>query len=425
MVIGEAGAAVLVLPHAAIAIARTDRTAPHKLLRILAPSLSPTPTTRRPKAREQTIVQRLILCRRGDKVKSRGDAMPTTLKELAARAKVHPSTISRVVNQDPSLRVAPATRARIEALLRETEYRPNGVARGLKLRQTLVLAVVIPDITNPFFGALFRGIEDGAAPRGYQVLLCNTDGSPDRQQAHLHSLIARRVDGIILASSFLKDPAVRWLRHQHVPYVLVNRFSDEGADPFVGSDDVAGARLATQHMTGLGHKRTGHLAGQSTVSTGVLRRRGFQAALAEAGLDVRPELVAESGFVEEGGARAMERLLSLPEPPTAVFAVTDMVAVGAYGLARGLGLRLPEDVAIVGYNDIPLASRLVPGLSTVHVPIHEFGSAAARLLLEQIETGDAIRRRVIFNPELIVRGSTVAGADAPAGLRPVAAAATE
>ena len=135
--------------------------------------------------------------------------MPTTLKELAARARVHPSTISRVVNQDPSLRVAPATRARIEALLRETEYRPNGVARGLKLRQTLVLAVVIPDITNPFFGALFRGIEDGAAPSGYQVLLCNTDGSPDRQRAHLHSLMARRVDGVILASSFLKDPAVR------------------------------------------------------------------------------------------------------------------------------------------------------------------------------------------------------------------------
>src|ERR1700680_2391894 len=158
--------------------------------------------------------------------------MPVTLKELAARALVHPSTVSRVANNDPSLRIAPATRSRIEALLRETEYRPNGVARGLKLRQTLLIAVIIPDITNPFFGALFRGIEDGAAPSGYQVMLCNTDGSPDLQRAHLHSLTARRVDGIILASSFLNDPAVRWLRHQHVPYALVNRFSDEGLDPF-------------------------------------------------------------------------------------------------------------------------------------------------------------------------------------------------
>ncbi len=139
--------------------------------------------------------------------------MPATLKELAARAKVHPSTISRVVNQDPALRIGLATRARIEALLRETEYRPNGVARGLKLRQTLVLAVVIPDITNPFFGGLFRGIEDGSAARGYQVMLCNTDGSPDRQRAHLQTLVARRVDGVVLASSFTKDAAVRWLRH--------------------------------------------------------------------------------------------------------------------------------------------------------------------------------------------------------------------
>ena len=335
--------------------------------------------------------------------------MPTTLKELASRANVHPSTVSRVVNQDPSLRIAPATRARIEALLRETEYRPNGVARGLKLQRTLVLAVVIPDVTNPFFGGLFRGVEDGAAPGGYQVLLCNTDGSPDRQRAHLHALIARRVDGIILASSFLKDPAVRWLRHQHTRYVLVNRFSDEGADPFVGSDDVAGARLATQHLIELGHRRVGHLAGQITVSTGVLRRRGFQAALDEAGLGSSPELIAESGFVEEGGARAMARLLSLPKPPTAVFAVTDMVAVGAYGLARSFGLRVPEDVAIVGYNDIPLASRLVPGLTTVHVPIHEFGSAAARLLLGQIAAGQASPKRVVYSPQLIVRGSTVAG----------------
>src|SRR3979409_1061802 len=139
-------------------------------------------------------------------------AMPVTLKELAARAQVHPSTVSRVANNDPSLRVAPATRARIEALLRETEYRPNGVARGLKLRQTLVLAVGIPSITSPCCGAPCGAIEAGAAPRGYQVLLCNTDGSPDRQRAHLHSLMARRVDGVILASSFLKDAAVRWLR---------------------------------------------------------------------------------------------------------------------------------------------------------------------------------------------------------------------
>jgi LacI family transcriptional regulator len=342
--------------------------------------------------------------------------MPVTLKELAARANVHPSTVSRVANNDPGLRIAAATRTRIEALLRETEYRPNGVARGLKLRQTLVLAVVIPDITNPFFAALFRGIEDGATPRGYQVLLCNTDGIPERQRAHLHSLAARRVDGVILASTFLKDPAVRWLRHQRTPYVLVNRFSEDGADPFVGSDDVTGATLATQHLIGLGHSRIGHLAGQPTVSTGVLRRRGYLAALAEAEIIADPALIVESGFVEEGGSQAMDNLLSLSHPPTAIFAVTDMAAVGAYGAARKRALRIPQDLAIVGYNDIPLAGRLIPGLTTVHVPIHEFGSVAARMLLEQIETGVLAPRRVVFAPQLVVRGSSVAGADElPAG----------
>src|SRR6266446_3121352 len=153
--------------------------------------------------------------------------MPVTLKQLADRVGVHPSTISRVANHDPGLRISPATRTRIESLLRETEYRPNGVARGLKLRQTLALAVVIPDVTNPLFAALFRGVEDGASPRGYNVVLCNTDGSPDRRRLHLPSLTARRVDGVILASSFLNDPAVRWLRNQRIPYVLVNRYCDE------------------------------------------------------------------------------------------------------------------------------------------------------------------------------------------------------
>jgi LacI family transcriptional regulator len=174
---------------------------------------------------------------------------------------------------------------------------------------------------------------------------------------------------------------------------------------------VTGATLATQHLIALGHRRIGHLAGQTTVSTGVLRRKGYHAALGEAGIQADADLVVESGFVEEGGGQATDRLLSLGDPPSAIFAVTDMTAVGAYGAARKRGLRIPEDLAIVGYNDIPLAGRLIPGLTTVHVPIHEFGSVAARMLLEQIETGMLTPRRVVFAPQLVVRGSSVAGAD--------------
>jgi LacI family transcriptional regulator len=346
--------------------------------------------------------------------------MPVTLKELAALANVHPSTISRVANNDPGLRIAAATRSRIESLLRETGYQPNGIARGLKLRQTNVLAVVIPDVTNPFFAALFRGVEDAAAPAGFNVLLCNTDGLPERQRSHLQGLQARRVDGVILASSFLKDPSVRELRRQRRPYVLVNRFSDEGEDPFVGSDDLLGGQLATAHLLELGHVRVGHLAGKSTVSTGLLRRRGYLAAHMLAGLPSDPNLIVEAGYTEESGALAARRLFSLADPPTAVFAVTDMVAIGAAEVARQMGLRIPQDIAIVGYNDIPLASRVSPGLTTMHVPIHDFGSVAARLLLEQIEHDEPARRRVRFTPDLIVRESTVLGAASPArAARPV------
>src|SRR5256714_5254899 len=228
-----------------------------------------------------------------------------------------------------------------------------------------------------------------------------------------------------MASSFLKDPTVRWLRHQGVPYVLVNRFSDESHDAFVGSDDLVGGRLATEHLVELGHRRIGHLAGKPTVSTGVMRRRGYLVALADRGIAADPRLIVESGYTEEGGARAAERLLALPDRPTGIFAVTDMTAVGAFGAARRLGLRIPEEVAIVGYNDIPLANRMVPALTTVHVPIHDFGSVAARLLLEQIETGEPSQRRVIFRPELIVRGSTAAGADLQPRLPATASFATE
>jgi LacI family transcriptional regulator, galactose operon repressor len=183
---------------------------------------------------------------------------------------------------------------------------------------------------------------------------------------------------------------------------------------------VLGGDVATSHLAGLGHRRIAHLAGKATVSTGVLRRRGYQAALARHRLTLNPLLIVESGYTEEGGARAAERLLTLPESerPTAIFAVTDMTAIGAYGVARQKGLRIPEELALVGYNDIPLASRLVPGLTTVRVPINDFGAAAARLLVEQIDTGGNGPRRLIFNPELVVRGSTVAGADSGAGTGP-------
>jgi LacI family transcriptional regulator len=339
----------------------------------------------------------------------------TTLKELAARAGVHPSTVSRVANGDPSLRIAPGTRDRIEALLKETEYRPNGIARSLKLRHTFVVGVIVPDVTNPFFASMYRGIEDAALPRGYSVVLCNTDGSPERERSQLQMLIERRVDGFVLASAYLNDANVRRLRAHNVPHVLANRYSDEREDAFVGSDDHAGASLATRHLIELGHRRVGHLSGPRAVSTSVQRLRGYQDALAHGGLTFDAELVAESGYVEQGGLRAAETLLSLPPErrPSAVFAVNDLAALGIYGAARRLGLRIPQDVAVVGYNDIPNAGRLDPALTTIQVPVNEMGVVAGGMLIDQIESGELSSRRVVFAPQLMVRGSTVVDMSEP------------
>jgi LacI family transcriptional regulator len=329
----------------------------------------------------------------------------TTLKNLAARAGVHPSTISRVVNNDPLLRVSAETRARIEALLQETGYRPDVVARSLKLRQTFVLAMVIPDITNPLFAGIFVGIERAANELGYSVLLANTGGSPERERAHLRTMQARRVDGVILASAVLRDPSVGWLREQSIAHVLVNRYSDV-RDLFVGADDFAGGRTATEHLVSLGHRRIAHLAGGPGISTAVERQRGYLTALRDAGIEPDAALVVEGGYLEETGRAAMERLLALPEPPTAVFAVNDMTAIGAHGALHERGLRIPRDVALVGYNDVPLASRLEPPLTTLRVPVEDFGRQSAEMLIELIQTGHTTRQRVVLQPELIVRGST-------------------
>ncbi len=328
-----------------------------------------------------------------------------TLKELARQAGVHPSTISRIVNNDPRLRVSPETRSRVKKLLERTGYRPDGMARGLKLRQSFVLGVLIPDVLNPLFAAIFRGVEDAAIEQGYTVILSSTDGQPDRERDILQALQARRIDGMVVASASLRDPSVRWLRQQGIPHVLVNRYSDL-RDPFVGTDDEAGARIATEHLISLGHRRIAHLAGSQRISTAVLRRRGYQSALKAAGIEADPHLIAEAGLIAGGGVAATRRLLALRNPPTALVAVNDVAAIGAYDAVEQLGLRIPRDLAISGYNDAPLAARLRPGLTTIRVPAIEFGRESARLLLEQLHTGAVSAKRIVLPPDLVVRGST-------------------
>src|SRR3981081_2393164 len=330
--------------------------------------------------------------------------MPITLKELAAQAGVHPSTVSRIVNDDPQLRVSAATGARVKELIKKTGYRPDGMARGLKLRQSFVLGVLVPDVLNPLFAAIFRGVEDAALEEGYTVILSSTDGHEDREREILLALQSRMIDGMVVASASLRDSSVRWLREHDVPHVLVNRYSDQ-KDYFVGTDDKLGARLATAHLLALGHRRIPHLAGPRNISTSVNRQRGYEEALKAAGIEPDAALIVETGFVG-AGVTATHRLLEGRKRPTAVVAVNDVAAVGAYDAAEQLGLRIPADLAVTGYNDIPIVARLRPALTTIHVPAQEFGRAAARMLLEQMVAGRREARRGGPPPPPGLRGYT-------------------
>lgn len=334
------------------------------------------------------------------------------LSDLARQVGVHASTVSRVLSGDPTTRVSEATRARIVGLAAETGYRPNRLARSLKLQRTHILGMLIPDITNPFFSLMFRAVEDVAGPAGYNVILCNTDDSPTRFDQHLRMLGEGHVDGLLIATAHRQDERIGTLRSRRMPYVLVNRRRDDPDECSIVPDDRLGARRVVEHLAGLGHRRIGHLAGAADISTTAARLDAFREALADYGLPVDERLVAEGGLTEAAGERGMAQLLALPPAarPTAVFAANDLAALGAIVAARAAGLRVPEDLSVVGYNDIPLAARSQPGLTTVRVPLYEMGRLATLSLIERLDGGaesDRAPTQVVLPVELVVRGSTI------------------
>ncbi len=338
---------------------------------------------------------------------------PVKLRDLARQVGVHPSTVSRVLSGDPTARLSESTRHRIVELARTTGYRPNRLGRSLKMQRTRILGMLIPDITNPFFSVLFRAVEDVAGAAGYNVILCNTDDSAARLDQHLRVLGEGHVDGLLVATAHRQDHAIDDLRARGTACVLVNRRRDDPDDSWVVSDDRGGARAAVAHLARLGHRRIAHIAGSLEISTTSERRAGFEEGMAGHGLPVDPRLVVAGGLVEEAGEKGMEELLRLPpaERPTAIFVANDFAALGAMAAARRAGMRVPEDVSIVGFNDSPLASYSQPPLTTLRVALVDMGRIAAELLIARLggESGAAeIPAHISLPVQLVARGSTMA-----------------
>jgi LacI family transcriptional regulator len=380
-----------------------------------------------------------------------------TIRHVAAAAGVHPATASRALNPETRILVSDKTARRVLKVAKSLGYHPNPMARTLRTRRSHTVGVLIPDLTNPLFPPIIRGLEDRLAADGYVALIGNTDGDDGRERLVFEQMRARRVDGFVMATARLRDPLLAEAARAEIPVVLVNRVTEGYSFPAVSVDNERGSHLVVSHLLALGHHRIAHIAGPQDVSTGPSRLRGFKAGLAAGGLGVDPELIAyANAYSIQEGLRCCRELLGragarggVEEPApwasmwTAVVAANDMLAVGAYSALEEAGLRCPEDVSVAGFNDMPFIDRLHPPLTSVRFPHYQVGTEAAQLLLEKIAGhgspragsavavaegthdadgtpqgerpgGNAGAVKILFlAPELVVRGSTAPPAHTP------------
>jgi len=338
---------------------------------------------------------------------------PVTLKDVALRAGVHPATASRALNPETRILVSEDTARRVLDAAEELGYSPNPVARSLRTRRSHTVGVLIPDLNNPLFPPIVRGLEDRLAAAGYVALIGNTDSDDRRERIIFDQMRARHVDGLVLATARLRHPLLAEASRAEIPVVLINRLAQDYSFPSVSVDNERGVRMAISHLSGLGHRRIAHIAGPQEMSTGLSRYRGFVTAMESSGLPVDSELtVFAKAFSVEEGVRCSRLLLdqcaARPGQPgcTAIFAANDMLAVGCYSALDEAGLNCPEDMSVVGFNDMPFIDRLRPPLTTVRFPHYQVGTEAAQLLLERIAEKNAPVKILYLAPELIIRGST-------------------
>jgi LacI family transcriptional regulator, galactose operon repressor len=327
-----------------------------------------------------------------------------TIYDVAKLAGVSTATVSRSLNGTGQ--TAPSTRLAIEAAVRQLGYQPNRIARSLVTKSTQTIALLLPDITNPFYASLVSGIEERTLALGYTMLLCTTEGDSAREELYLNLLRSKQVDGALVDGLVLSADRVARFVAEGFPIVCLDRNVASNAVPLVQVDNHLGARLATEHLLELGHTRIAHVAGAPELRISGERVEGYQEALSRAGIEADPALLAVGGFTEDGGYEAARALLSGAPRPTAIFAANDLSAVGALEAIAESGLKVPDDVSVVGFDDLRLAAYTTPPLTTIHQPARQIGERATSLLLD-LTMGKKVRRlRTLLEPGLVVRRST-------------------
>jgi LacI family transcriptional regulator, repressor for deo operon, udp, cdd, tsx, nupC, and nupG len=332
----------------------------------------------------------------------KGIATMVRIKDVAKLANVSTATVSRVLRNADN--VTEETRKRVLEAIEKLNYQPNVLGRYLRRMETETILVVVPDITNPFFSKVLRGIESVAIQNGYQVLLGDTQNNVRLEEEYLNLLRQKQVDGMILLTARIHRDLMEEISKQF-PIVLACEYLEGSNIPTVSIDNISSARKATEHLIKLGHRRIAHLSGPMNIILSRDRLRGYQQAMMQYELDIDPVLIQEGDFTYELGYNLTLKLLALEKPPTAIFAANDEMAIGAIKAIRKLSLRVPDDIAVVGFDDIKIASIFEPNLTTISQPMFEIGEKAMNLLLQLIEGKELDRRQFVLEDQLIVRDS--------------------
>ena len=342
-----------------------------------------------------------------------------TLKEIARIARVNTSTVSRAINDSPLL--PRETKDMILAIAEKLNYFPNSLARGLVSRKSETLGIILPKIfflQGPFFSQVLSGIEHVSVKHGYSILIASATSKTADRHFPFNLTRARRIDGMLIINENRRIRNLDALKQEGVPFVLVNRFLADPDAPCVAADDAGGGKVATEHLLALGHRRIGVVTGSPRVAATLDRLDGYRQALDAHDVPYDSDLV-EAGLFQEGietGSRCAERLLSLPNPPSAIFAFSDELAMGVIQAARARGLRLPEDLAVIGYDNVTFSAHLNPPLTTVAQNPYAIGSTACRMLVDMLEGRKPEQMNVLIPVRLVVRDSCGSNLSQPAML---------
>jgi LacI family transcriptional regulator len=344
----------------------------------------------------------LTTVRKGLGVKGVGSNHVPTIKDVAHLAGVGVGTVSRVLNNSGYVSVE--TKRKVEMAIDQLSFSPSPLARDLTLKITHTIGLLLPDIANPFFPAMAKAVEYTASQHGYGVFLCNTDNNPREEEAYVNMFRVKRVDGVVWGGIDVRADLIEQLQTSGINVVLLDRFIAGAIVDTITIDNIKAARAATEYLYRLGHRVIGHIAGPLDLSTSKDRAEGYERALRDSGIGYSPALVAEGDFQFDGGYRGASDLLDSGHPITAIFAANDLMAVGAMHACTDRGLRVPEDVSIVGFDDIPMASIVRPRLTTIAQPSYQLGMTAATLLIDRLEGHhDGPPRQMVLETTLILR----------------------